>query len=310
MRWTAYPIANQGMDWASRIVLRDMSRWGVKTDFIIRSRKTITPIVIEKLSNNGRDVTHEFKFSCPVCGSPLPRNRPVSAKLVSGIIRKMPAAQTFYFDRISRTAIELAREQRSRGALIVFEPSKFNKGRLFQECLAVAHIVKYSRTQIDISGFQNEIPLEIQTLGAQGLRYRMKGVGKAFARWKELRAFHVEELVDSAGAGDWCTAGIIHMLGQRGADGFQDASEDEIETALNFGEILAALKCGYEGARGLMYNLTKVELESQVCELMGGGNLEKQMPLVSNANERQRLQFICAGCERVNRKGEIVSISL
>lgn len=59
-----------------------------------------------------------------------------------------------------------------------------------------------------------------------------------------------------------------------------------------------------------MYNLTKVELESQVCELMGGGNLEKQMPLVSNANERQRLQFICAGCERVNRKGEIVSISL
>jgi len=303
MGWLSYPIANLGEDRASDIILSDIRRWGVKTDFIYRSQKTITPIIIEKLNNNGRTATHEFKFKCPICGSPLPRNKPVPSRLLQEIIEKIPVARVYYFDRISRAAIKLAKEQRLRGALIVFEPCKFSREKLFKECLKISHIVKYSREQIDIHALESNIPLEIQTLGSEGLRYRFRKSEEACQEWKKMQAFHVSDLIDSAGAGDWCTAGIIHLLGQKGAESFFERSEEEVEEALKFGQVLAALKCSYEGARGLMHSLSRNELESLACKVIEGKSVDLHVSTVIQESERRPLQYICPSCGSKERNG-------
>lgn len=295
--WSAYPIANHKEDVASETILKDMARWGVNSRFVFRSDKGVTPIVVERLHCNGKSSTHEFQFRCPVCGTQLPRNRPIPLEIVAGIKENMPSAQVFYFDRVSRAALAIAKEQKDRGALIVFEPATLSKERLFKESLDIAHIVKYSGKQIDISQYKSSIPLEIQTLGAEGLRYRLRLSEHSNNEWKELPAFPVQYLIDSAGAGDWCTTGIIHSIGQNSAKEFLRASESAIENALIFGEALASLKCRYKGARGIMYHLSMSELKLAVWSLLEGKNLDLQPSANLQDHESRNMQHICSACK-------------
>jgi len=293
--WSTYPIANHKCDIASDLIKKDMSRWGVKTQFILNSITGITPIVVERLQSNGNTATHKFQFVCPVCGAQLPRNRPISLSFVEKINREIPSANVFYFDRVSKGAIALAKEQKSRGAMIVFEPVLLSQERLFKECLELAHIVKYSAEQIDISHFETNIPLEVQTLGSKGLRYK-RSSQQASNKWKDLPAFNVLKIVDSAGAGDWCTTGLIHSLGQDGLRGFLNASDEAIENGLLFGEALAAIKCRFKGARGIMYSLSKAEFECQVQSILEGKGLVS-IRSESEDNESQTMGMICSSCK-------------
>lgn len=293
--WSAYPIARLGADQASDVILEDTQRWGVRSDLMFRDIRSSTPIVIEKLAKGRNALTHEFRFTCPNCGAPLPRNRPISAELVDKIIPRMPFAQVYYFDRVSRAALDFAKVQRSSGALIVFEPCKFNTDGLFKSCLDIAHIVKYSSEIMHGKTLRRKTPLEIQTLGSEGLRYRMASATRECG-WQKLEAFRVRELVDSAGAGDWCSAGVIHLLGRNGAEGFHEVSREEVENALGFGQRLAALDCLYEGARGLMYSLGKVELVSLVQKLVLEKSFEQHSPKVLQENRRGASVFTCPSC--------------
>jgi len=292
--WSSYPIANHKDDSTSKTILDDLARWGVKSEFMFRSKKGVTPIVIEKLYHDENQSTHKFHFKCPVCGAQLPRNRPISYGLVSKIESDLPSAKVFYFDRVSKAAVNIAKQQKKNGALVIFEPSILSREQLFRESLEVAHVVKYSTSQIDISHFKANIPLEIQTLGAKGLKFRSSSTSNK--EWQGLPAFSLSGLVDSTGAGDWCTAGIVHSIGQKGADGFIAASAEELKDALLFGEALAALKCMYKGARGIMYNLSREELLSFTCYLLDGRNPATLRFPLSLEMEPKNLKHICSAC--------------
>lgn len=288
--WLSYPVANHKNDDAAEIIRRDMDQWGVQSQFLYTSDTGITPIVVERLFCNGNSAKHVFQFKCPVCGSRLPRNRPISSKLAAAINAEMPDVNVFYFDRVSKGALALAREQRSRGALVVFEPVILSKEQLFLESLSIAHIVKYSGDQIDFSYMKPNIPLEIQTLGSKGLKYRTNK-----SEWKIVPPFNIPDLVDSAGAGDWCTAGIIHSLGCNGSSGFSKTTEQEIERALVFGQALSALKCRYKGARGIMYNISKSDFESSVSSIISGKKVD--IKTSSSSIKEQSLKNICSACK-------------
>jgi fructokinase len=126
--------------------------------------------------------------------------------------------------------------------------------------------VKFSNDRI--SDFDSifpsgQAPLEIQTVGKDGLMFRRKGCDS----WITLPSYSIEGVVDSAGAGDWCTAGLVFNL-FRNTTSINAISDTDIKDALRFGQVLSALNCTFEGARGLMYNYNRVELVLAVQHIL------------------------------------------
>lgn len=294
--WKTYPIICLGKDSAAERIINDMRMWNVKTDLIFRSDKTVTPIVVEKLYNSGESAFHEFKFKCPYCGSPLPRNRPLPSEFLDEAENIMPINQAFYFDRTSGPAYKLAKKAKSQGALVIFEPHRIGSRKIFKKSIELAHIVKYSREQIETEGLSENALLEIQTMGSRGLRYKFREK-ENISEWKEKRAFQVPQIMDTAGAGDWCTAGLIHVVGKKGVSSLRGSSIQDVEDALRFGQALAALKCGYEGARGLMYSISSNKLESLLSNL-NNGDLEKPLSLPTpRFSTNTSLPTLCPSCK-------------
>ncbi len=260
--WNSYPIARIGGDPAGDRILEDLRRWKVKTNFIEQDGSIESPIIIERIRIKEKP-RHVFEMKCPECGNVLPRRKPVLLNSVKNILMRIPRSNVFYFDRVSPSIIALARHFRSVGALIVFEPNTFREDKLFEESLKLAHIVKHCYKQ-NAHYLDSSIPIEIQTMGENGLRYR-SSLWEESMDWSYLKPYPVGELVDAAGAGDWCTAGIIHVLGQ---NSINSISRKRLETALNLGQCLAAINCHFEGARGSMYSISKHSLFSLVHTLM------------------------------------------
>jgi sugar/nucleoside kinase (ribokinase family) len=266
--WQSYPIANLKNDKPADIIYRDLDYWKIELNFIIRNENGRTPIIIEKLKNNG---IHKFTFKCPIRGTSLPRYKPISVGDVNGIVlQEEHRPSVFYFDRVSKSAIALAREFADRGTIVVFEPCSVRNKELFHEALDICHILKYSREQRKIFRKINSRPmpiLEIETLGSEGLRYRAD-FGSINPVWETMKAYELKRIVDTAGAGDWCTAGIIHSLCHGGLDGFEKLSSDKLKSGLRFGQALAAFNCLFEGARGAMYLLSRDKFEKIILEIL------------------------------------------
>jgi fructokinase len=271
--WTSYPIARLRDDSAADLLLEDIERWGVKSSLISRGPSGSTPIIVERihLGRNGH-TWHHFEWTCPTCGAWLPRFRPVLATQVPAIVGKAPKPRVFYFDRVARGILELARAARSHGALIIFEPSSVKEPRLFRECLGVADILKYSSERMD---YAHELlrdvaaPLEVATFGEHGLRFRWRG-GRSVPRWRTMEATPTPGLRDAAGAGDWCTAAVAHSLGRGGRASLEEASLGDVEAALAVGQGLAALNCQHYGARGLMCSLPPKRLRALLQAVWNG----------------------------------------
>lgn len=255
--WDASAVGRIGDDHAGRELIADLGKWGVDTKLLQVEPGRGTPIIVQEnyLDARGRP-RHRFSRACPVCGATLPAYRPLLTSEVGAIAEKLPSHSVFYFDRVAPGTLELAQKSRANGALIVFEPSGIKDDELFAACLKTAHVVKYANDRIegihDIA-VKAKVPIEIETLGPRGLRLRVRTKGRAGA-WKVLPAFSVPELRDAVGAGDWTTAGLIHGLITSGSSVEKVVSEtDAVVLATRLGQALAALNCGFEGARGLMY---------------------------------------------------------
>ena len=294
--WESYPIAYLGDDEAAKLILRDFARWRVKTSFVSLGRKGGTPIIIERLEREHGLASHKFEFTCPNCNSRLPRNRPVPLHVASKLMPNLPKAAVFYFDRVSRSALQFASLQRRNGSLIVFEPASLRTDGIFQKCLRIAHVVKYSYEQIEKIRSTHPIPLEIQTLGAEGLRYRYSLSVGSRQEWQKLPIFHVFRHVDSAGAVDWCTAGIIHFLGRFGAKSLEAVPKEQLEYGLKFGQALAALNCSYEGPRGLMYQKTSTDALREIALLLNGNPLEQSGKIGKARPVSRILHEVCPSC--------------
>src|SRR6185436_1705608 len=77
----------------------------------------------------------------------------------------------------------------------------------------------------------------------------------------------INNVIDTAGAGDWCTAGIISTLFSKNAS-VENLRETNILSALRFGQALSAINCTFEGARGSMYNITFKDLSLMVKDIL------------------------------------------
>lgn len=256
--WESFPVARLNNNSASQRVKEDLSQWGVRLDFAETSPTTSTPIIVQEIIENKEGhYSHKFSWSCPRCGAALPTYQPVtddSAKLVSESITD---AMVFFFDRVSPAAIALAHKCKNLGAVIVFEPSVEGNKEEFTAAINLADIVKYSGERFNsLCNLENIHPylLEIKTLGADGLLFKWNSAGHSEG-WRNLQPIKVQKVNDSCGCGDWTTAGLISKVCREGIGGFKAKSTNDIVQGLQYGQLLAAWNCQFEGARGGMYRV-------------------------------------------------------
>lgn len=265
--WDCFPIARLSNNVAAEMLLQDLHKWNVKDDLITATSDGSTPIIIHRILKDKEGAPkHKFEFRNPEDGSYLPSYKPCLAKSVKGLVERISTSNVFYFDRINRGAIDLAKSYKGNGATVFFEPSSAKDIKGFGECLEITDVVKFSNDRI--SDYEKmypigRVPLEIQTMGEKGLKFRLKDE----CEWTHLESYSIDNVIDSAGAGDWCTAGIIKMLLSKSIK-FSDISKDEIIKALQFGQILSSINCTFEGARGLMYAVPSNELLLYVQHIM------------------------------------------
>lgn len=302
--WRSFPIARLGQDEAAKVVKKDMARFGVSSKYLIEEPCGRTPIIIQmsRLGRNGRR-THSFSWSCPHCGSQLPRHRKLQNTLASEIQDDLPGASVFYFDRVSEGTLSLAQYYREMGALIVFEPSGLGKENHLRKAISLTHILKYSRQRI--SGLTASlgnifVPLEIETLGEKGLRYRKRENARILGKWRHLPAYEVSCLADEAGSGDWCTAGIILSLGDKAEKSLRFMGNTSVSRALDIGQAFAAINCCFPGARGAMYTLSSGEVMDFVLGTIRGKQVPKKPKMKNPATLPKLLRTICTSCRSLD----------
>lgn len=251
--WAAAPVGVLGEDSAGCAIRRDFERVGADMRLLRGSVARRTPVIFQHQldrQTSHESATHRFTSACPSCGG---RSRPHwdDDPEFAEICSDLPPARVFYLDRPTKLGVAVAEQFASRGALVVFEPSAVGEDiELFVRASRAAHIIKYSEERLDDLGAYNlrTEGIEIQTRGTQGLRFRSGAVDRT---WNYLPAFQLPFIHDTAGAGDWCTAGMLYALFSA-TEPERTIDCEAIEDALIFGQVLSTLNCMTEGARGLL----------------------------------------------------------
>lgn len=250
MGWESYPIARLDGTKDAKRVLADMYKNNVHTDFVSTSDGK-TPVIVQRnfITKDGIP-THKFE-SRNNMGRFYLDFRSLSVKQADAIIERIAfVPKVFFFDRVSPAILRLATTFKEKGSVIFFEPSsKGGDVKRFFQCVEVADIIKFSDQRIkDYQQFENyKDKLFIQTQGSKGLRYRLN------SEWVQMAPIYNDNIVDTAGAGDWTASALINELYKdKQVRGINDFSLNEIRMALNTAQKVGAKSCSYEGARGMM----------------------------------------------------------
>lgn len=298
--WKAQPIARLANDRATELLLSDLRQWGVSERFIRVEEDGSTPIIVHRIRKDSEgQVHHSFSWRCASCGARYPGYKPELVTVAETIAPKLKKVSVFFFDRVSAGAIALAKSAAERGALVMFEPSGIGNPMLFGQAWEIAHVVKYSHERL--SDFpeldvESKPRLLIETLGDAGLRYRWRPSGRRMGTWVESKSLSVEVVRDTAGSGDWCTAGLLSKIAASGFAGFNKSTDRQIAEAIRFGQALAAWNCQFEGARGGMYAVSRKQFEQQVRELLTGSG--KIISVIAETRtETSNTSGVCKACE-------------
>lgn len=259
---------------ATRLV-DELGHWGVDTSQLHLQGAYPVPLVFQQddVDAAGRP-RHRFRARCPRCDQRLPGHRDITKKQAAAAAEQLPASDVCFLDRASPGALDMARAAAAQGALVVFEPFSAPSPRAqasvrnnFLEVLAASHVVKYSSERPTGFALAEEYPraplLELQTMGAHGLRYRRRG-----GPWVELLGPPAWAVVDAAGAGDWTTAVFLHLAARGGLAGFGALTDQRLEQALTVAQATAGWACGFTGARGGMYQ-TAAPLAGHLRAVLG-----------------------------------------
>lgn len=267
--WVATPVARLGNDVAGDLIRAELGESKIDSHFLSEEPKVDTPIVIQRFTTDseGRRI-HRFSLTCPECRAWLPRHRPITLKQANELCDSNQKPKAYYFDRVSPGALRLAKSANKEGALVVFEPTSVGDEKKFQQAVDLCHILKYAQDRL---GHLPDLAVAaapkiiIETQGQAGLRFRWRN------RWTQLDAFPVDNLIDAAGSGDWCSATLINRIGGQGAQGLKNLRKETLVSALRVGQAIASINCQYFGARGAMMALDFRQLNRRLRQLAEPG---------------------------------------
>lgn len=288
--WKASPVSRIGDDIAGNFVRNQLESIGVETKFLRKNHNT--PVIIQSFTEVNGSRKHRFTFKCSDCGEWFPRYRPTTIEHADEVIKTDEPPNVFFFDRVSPVAIKLAKWTRICGGLVLFEPSSIGDHKIFEEAIAESHILKFADDRIgNVDRFINEYRniLLIKLRGADGLEIKWK------SEWRHFKSFAARNFTDASGSGDWCTAGLLSLIGANGSQIMESLTFKELSKAIRYGQALATLNCGFEGARGAMDVCTKEEVDNLVLAIYSERDLS--VPLSNSAGFKKSLpQKICNDC--------------
>lgn len=285
--WSSSPIGKLGCDEAAEIILEEFRSLNANLGLIVQEHGNSTPVIYQHQLDEGSNKTHKFSFECPVCGVKRSWNAP-NIDLPSSEVLDSIQPNVVYLDRATLIGIEVAEYYKNRNALIFFEPSTVGDNpELFKRALAVADIVKYADDRLgDLELFDlSHIFVEICTKGAEGLKFRAPSLGND---WMELDSFNSPKVIDTSGAGDWCTSGMLYYLFDKDPNcTISRITYNRLNEALRFGQALSALNCMVVGARGLAKKLHKNKISS-----LAGKLLKVKTEAISNSEKKAKADSI------------------
>ncbi|MDE1464768.1 PfkB family carbohydrate kinase [Spartinivicinus poritis] len=249
--WGATPISVIGKDHAGERLLQEFRLVNANTSYLKQSKHFRTPVVYQHQLSGNDGPTHRFSFTCPQCGTKHKPNFCIDERVIDGKVRSAPDADVFFLDRPTRLGYKLAERYSQKGVFIVFEPSAVGDDpELFERILKYTNVLKYADDRIpDLDVFDlSKVDIEIQTKGADGLKFRASSLTKD---WVSMGAYKLPTIKDTSGAGDWCTAGFIHSLLHR-TSLQKGITYTCIAHALAYGQVLSTFNCMTVGARGLL----------------------------------------------------------
>lgn len=246
--WDAMAAGPAEESAAFRVLIQDLHECGVQ---YYATNPGSIPVIVQEL----RECGHSFSFECPDCGSALPRFERSARAAPPVLSAYSRGADVFFADRLSDDVIALAQAAHAQGAFIVYEPSDRADAPWASRMLEMAGMVKCSSERAPALGWLDTNPgeyLEVHTLGAEGLRWRWPRLG--VAAWRHLPAVAADRVVDTCGAGDWLTSGILFGLRDCAGE-LERGAERRAEQVLRDAQRLAAWSCGFAGARGALYEV-------------------------------------------------------
>lgn len=284
--WAAMPVARLNGDRAASLIKLDLSAIGLDLSFTSETPEAVAPVIIERVGGKaGRD--HSFSFRCAVCAGWLPQYRPLTRASAASVEHRLPEHDVYFFDRVAPSSLALAQSSARRGALVYFEPSAPGEPEMLSRGLRVAHVAKYSSQRIRslAEADTKHLALEIVTLGADGVRYRRRAGG-----WRSVAGPPLDHVVDSAGAGDWFSAALLHLIGA-GPSELDRCSDGQLTDAIAAAQEVAAWSCGFVGARGAM-----VKGAAERVPVLA--KLRRAEPLESSGSLASEMRQLCKSCSQ------------
>lgn len=258
--WQSTMVGTVGSDPAAHLIKQVLDADGVQNDDLVSDSSWLTPVLLQVTGER----QHVWGYHCPVCGARYAKHRPPAGDSAQALVNRLTVPDVFFFDRTSLFTLALAKAWSEAGSFVVFEPATLGRPHLFTQALDVADLVKFSaerRRSFD-SLLDGASVTQVETLGIEGARFRMQGQRE----WRYAPGLGTVDVIDTVGAGDWTTAGIIDSLWSTRSEGGIRVDEEGMTAALVQGQSLGAAACGWSGVfdRGIE-PLDPDELEAFAC---------------------------------------------
>ena len=278
-----FPVAKLDVSPQGYQMKRDMKAYGADVRFVSNTLTGGTTILrcMHKLDNDGKP-TMGHKGSTagkPWTGlSARPCRKYLSSKggEVEALVDSMDfIPDVFFFDVAQAGHRILAERLREKGSLVYFEcdsdghrieneKSRQAAHRLFLRCVEASDVVKMSGEYVQDLSFADAYTdkLFVQTLGADGLRFKLGG-----GQWIKLDPVVNPDYKDYEGAGDWTSTTLIAALCSKDMLKVKDMTEEAVREALTMAQQMASYSVGFYGSKGLIHADDGFELQDDTLEM-------------------------------------------
>lgn len=247
-------LAEFGDDPRGEYLRRDLAGEGVDIAGLTIRKDRPTGAIVEIIEPK-RHRTHRFAFRCPICKANLRRSNLVTRAKTREYLTSTEQYSVLFLDRATAAVVEIVQNAVADNSFVFFEPNVIRSGSREELAAEQADIVKYAVPNSGTNRIEwnpsstSRTRVVIETFGTEGLRYRRRLKNAQWSQWKQMQSIRAASVADTAGAGDWCTAGIIHDL-MTGPVSCR-WNGDKVDSAIIYGQSLAALSVSFTGPRGL-----------------------------------------------------------